>query len=161
MDEHKVINAEVLDLKDIQIVNDNVMGGQSKSQVEHVRGGIRFYGQVSLANNGGFASFRIPLQPQKINAFSAFLIKLQGDGHSYQFRVQENQEQKHAYVVNFDTTGEPQEIKIPFDQLQPQFRGNRLDIPNFNGENLSRLGLMILPGQAVDFELILKEISLV
>lgn len=161
MEDHKLIVAEQLNLKDVQIVNDNVMGGRSKAQLEPHPEGIRFYGQVSLANNGGFASFRIPLQPKNISAFSAFSIRLKGDGKTYQFRVQEHQQQRHAYVTDMDTTGQFQEVKIGFDRLKPQFRGDRLDLPHFNGQTLSRLGLMILPGKEVEFDLILKEISLI
>lgn len=161
MKDHKLIVADQLKLEAVQVVNDKVMGGKSGAHLEPHREGIRFYGQVSLANNGGFASFRIPVQPKNISAFSAFLIKLKGDGRTYQFRVQEHQQQKHAYVADFDTTGQLQVIKINFDQLKPQFRGNRLDLPHFNGQTISRLGLMILPGKEVEFELILKEISLI
>ena len=38
------------------IVNDGVMGGRSSSRVERTDEGIRFSGNLSLANNGGFAS---------------------------------------------------------------------------------------------------------
>jgi hypothetical protein len=161
MKDHKLIVADQLKLEAVQVVNDKVMGGKSEAHVETHREGIRFYGQVSLVNNGGFASFRIPVQPKNISAFSALLIKLKGDGRTYQFRVQEDQQQNHAYVANFDTTGQLQAIKINFDQLKPQFRGDALALPNFNGKSLSRLGLMILPGKEVEFELILKEISLI
>ena len=158
---HKLIVADQLKREEVQVVNDKVMGGSSRAQVESQREGIRFYGQVSLANNGGFASFRIPLQPRNIGAFSAFSIKLEGDGKTYQFRVQEHQQQRHAYVTDINTTGQLQEVKISFDELKPRFRGNRLDLPRFNGQTLSRLGLMILPGKELEFNLTFKEVSLI
>jgi hypothetical protein len=158
---HKLIVADQLKREEVQVVNDKVMGGSSRAQVESHHEGIRFYGQVSLANNGGFASFRIPLQLRNISAFSAFLIKLEGDGKTYQFRVQEHQQQRHAYVADINTTGQLQEIKISFDELKPRFRGNRLDLPCFNGQTLSRLGLMILPGKELEFNLIFKEVCLI
>ena len=161
MKDHKLIVADQLKLEEVQVVNDKVMGGRSRAQVEPHPEGIRFYGQVSLANNGGFASFRIPLQPKNISAFSAFSIRLKGDGKAYQFRVQEHQKQRHAYVTDIDTTGQLQDIKINFDRLEPRFRGDRLDLPHFNGQTLSRLGFIILPGKEVEFDLIFQEISLI
>ncbi|MGI9473561.1 MAG: CIA30 family protein, partial [Rubripirellula sp.] len=42
-----------------QIVNDGVMGGRSSSRVDRAGEGLlRFSGNLSLANNGGFASMR-------------------------------------------------------------------------------------------------------
>ena len=157
----KIFQAKDLDISELQIINDGVMGGKSQGFVEKVEDGLRFYGEVSLANNGGFSSFRMPFQQIDISAYSKFKIKLKGDGKSYQFRVQETPDQKHNYVVDIPTDQEQQEIQIDFEKMKPQFRGKKLDIPHFKGENLSRIGFMILPGKATDFELIVQEIILI
>jgi len=48
-------------MRDCWIVNDGVMGGVSQSGLRHDPQGMIFEGQVSLENNGGFASMRSPL----------------------------------------------------------------------------------------------------
>lgn len=156
-----VFQAEKVKLSQLQVVNDGVMGGKSQGNVEQTDSGLRFYGSVSLANNGGFSSFRMPFQLLKISEYSAFQIVLKGDGKVYQFRVQESSEQQHAYVVDIPTDQKEQKVEIPFEQLQPQFRGNKLDLPSFQGQHLSRVGFMILPRKAVDFQLLVKEIGLI
>jgi hypothetical protein len=45
-------------MRDCKIVNDSVMGGVSQSTLRQDTHGLFFEGQVSLENNGGFASMR-------------------------------------------------------------------------------------------------------
>ena len=45
-------------------VNDPVMGGRSTSTVTFGDGGLVFSGDISLDNNGGFASARGPIDPE-------------------------------------------------------------------------------------------------
>jgi hypothetical protein len=46
-------------------------------------------------------------------------------------------------VYEFKTTGEWQEIEIPFSEMYPRFRGYRLDIPNYQGESLTEIAFLI------------------
>ena len=45
-------------IRDCWIVNDSVMGGVSQSGLREDPHGMFFEGQVSVENNGGFASMR-------------------------------------------------------------------------------------------------------
>jgi hypothetical protein len=49
-------------IRELQVINDDVMGGQSRSKLLRTAKGLLFEGDVSLANDGGFASFRAPLR---------------------------------------------------------------------------------------------------
>ena len=53
-------NTQIIDLQhsDWLSVDDVVMGGRSASQIEILRDGLRFHGELSLENGGGFASIR-------------------------------------------------------------------------------------------------------
>ena len=46
------------DTKSWRVVNDGVMGGLSRSQIEDTPNSLIFKGETSLENNGGFASMR-------------------------------------------------------------------------------------------------------
>src|SRR5512141_1740627 len=45
-----------------RVINDVVMGGVSTSRLRSTGGAMVFEGEVSLENNGGFASFRGPVR---------------------------------------------------------------------------------------------------
>ena len=68
-------------MRDCWIVNDGVMGGVSQSSLRHDPQGMIFEGQVSLENNGGFASMRSSARFQR----DAQVLELttRGDGKRY------------------------------------------------------------------------------
>src|SRR5512135_2618386 len=68
-----------------QIVNDDVMGGVSRSGFRLTNGVAIFQGEVSLENNGGFASVRSLPARYDLAGSDAFLIRVCGDGRSYKF----------------------------------------------------------------------------
>jgi hypothetical protein len=71
-------------MPEFQVINDDVMGGQSRSRLLRTATGPLFEGDVSLANGGGFASFRAPLRLADVRAFGL----LTGEGQSGHFRVE-------------------------------------------------------------------------
>jgi len=71
------------------IVNDGVMGGLSEGRLIVENDMAVFKGEVSTDNNGGFTMVQNRFKAVKTSQFKAFVIKLKGDGKSYQFRVKE------------------------------------------------------------------------
>ena len=65
-----------------QIVNDGVMGGRSSSRVEGTGEGIRFSGNLSLANNGGFASMRSRPKELSLKSSDTIVLRVRGDGRT-------------------------------------------------------------------------------
>ena len=63
-----------------QVVNDDVMGGVSTSGWRIINGMAVFQGEVSLANNGGFASVRSLPAPHNLAGSDTFVIRVRGDG---------------------------------------------------------------------------------
>ncbi len=74
-----------------QIVNDDVMGGVSTGDFRLINGMAVFQGEVSLANNGGFASVRSLPASHKLAGCDAFVIRVHGDGHRYKFTARMDQ----------------------------------------------------------------------
>lgn len=108
------------------IVNDDVMGGLSSSQVEVTEAGtFLFTGSVSLENNGGFASTRTRTDDLDLSRHDGVVLRVRGDGRRYQFRLRTSGSSRGvAYRAEFETrAGEWQEVYLPFDSFRASFRG--------------------------------------
>ncbi len=143
------------------VVNDGVMGGLSEGSFElNEEGNALFRGYVTTENNGGFTSVRYSFKPEDVSEFSKVLINLKGDGKAYQFRLKESEYQRFSYIQYFETTGDWEIIEIPLSEFYPSFRGNRLNRPNFPGEQLAEITFLIGNKVKERFSLEIKSISL-
>lgn len=143
------------------IVDDVVMGGRSDGHIViNEEGNGVFYGEVSLENNGGFSSVRYNMKPMALEGQTKAVIRLKGDGKTYQFRVKSNRGDRHSYIHSFETTGAWQTLEIPLNEMYPSFRGRKLDMPNYPAEALSEICFLIANYRAEEFRLELDEISL-
>ncbi|PTB95679.1 CIA30 family protein [Marivirga lumbricoides] len=144
-----------------QIENDVVMGGNSSSSLERSEeGNAVFKGTVSLENNGGFASVQYHFATKNIEGYKKALILLKGDGKSYQFRMKSHLNDKASYIYTFETTGDWEKVEIPLHEMEPVFRGNKLDLPNFPAETLQEVRFLIGNKKAEDFRLEVSKIEL-
>ncbi len=141
------------------IVNDGVMGGLSEGDFQVIDDNAVFSGKVSTDNNGGFTMVRNQFNPESMSAYTSFTLALKGDGRTYQFRVKSKPNQRHSYVYSFNTTGDWQEVEIPFSVLEPRFRGRTVDIPNFEGQEIVEIAFLIGNKTKESFKLTLKNIS--
>ena len=67
--------------KNWMAVNDGVMGGVSRSRPEvSSRDTLVFTGNLSLENNGGFASVRHVSEPFELDQGAGVLLRVKGDG---------------------------------------------------------------------------------
>lgn len=148
-------------VQDWQVVNDGVMGGLSKSKISLTENGHgKFDGQVSLANNGGFASVRLLTDIQiKLNQ-SHIVLKIKGDGKTYQFRLKGSKSQRESYVQEFETTGEWQSLRLKLSKFAPQFRGRKLDYPNFNFSTIEEIRFLIANKKEEEFTLLIDSVIL-
>lgn len=146
---------------DVYAVNDGVMGGLSSSKLDLIEDeGLLYAGHVSLENNGGFSSIRFFSNDFVIPEDAQFFtISVTADGSSYQFRVKKSRRDFQSYVYNFDTKGGDEVIKIPISEMYPSFRGRRLNMENYAGENPEELGILIGNKKEQDFELLVKSIG--
>ena len=148
-------------LNEWRIVNDGVMGGVSKSSlILNDLGNGQFMGHVSLANNGGFASIQLNKTIQLADEKKFILLRVKGDGKSYEFRLKSQISQSESYVHQFTTTGEWEIIKLPISEFYPQFFGRKLNKPNFNFKSIEQLSFLIANKQEEDFKLLIDWIGL-
>lgn len=144
-----------------RIVNDGVMGGVSKSSLGlTVLGYGQFFGHVSLANNGGFASIQLNQSIKLTDEIKYVLLRVKGDGKAYEFRLKSQLTQPESYVHQFITTGDWEIIKLPINDFYPQYFGRKLNRPNFNFSSIAQLSFMISNKQEEDFRLLIDWIGL-
>ncbi len=147
-------------VKEWRIVNDGVMGGISNSILLLTNEGHGlFSGHVSLANNGGFASIQLNKSFKLTEDMKYIVLKVKGDGKSYEFRIKSNIYQSFSYVHPFKTTGEWQNIQLAINDFYPQFFGQKLNRPNFNYKNIEQISFLISNKQEEDFNLFISRIS--
>lgn len=148
-------------IKDWRIVDDVVMGGRSSGSFElNSEGHAVFSGRISLENNGGFSSVRHPLSIDGVRRYTKFVIKVKGHGKSYQFRAKKNEIDRASYIYEFETSTDWMIIEIPIIDMYPAFRGNRLNIPNFNSDRLEEIAILIGNKKEQEFKLMIDSISL-
>jgi len=143
-------------------VNDSVMGGLSESNLRVEDNIAYFSGELSLKNNGGFASVR-RLGPVYFQSHQrAIKVLVMGDGRTYQFRLRTNQGfDGMAYVATFSTQADKwQTFEFNEDDFVAQFRGRRIiDAPDLAFSQIEQLGLMLADKQPGEFVLAIKSIS--
>ena len=143
------------------IIDDRVMGGISVGTFEVNKNGFgQFSGDVSTANNGGFSSVRFSLEKTSISSSKVLLLKIKGDGKTYQCRIKPDASLYYSYVYAFKTTGEWQIIEIPFSEMYPSFRGRKLEMSNFNHDYLSEIAFLIGNKTNESFCFLIQSISL-
>jgi hypothetical protein len=144
-----------------RIVNDDVMGGISESSLARTAAGHGlFSGHVSLENNGGFASIQLNTRIQLAKEHKYIVLRIKGDGKAYEFRMKSEISQYESYVHSFATSGEWQTIKLPISEFYPQFRGRRLNSPNFNFNTIEQVSFLIANKQEEDFKLCIDRIDI-
>jgi monofunctional biosynthetic peptidoglycan transglycosylase len=108
-----------------RIINDGVMGGLSSSTAEISDSGtLVFTGNVSLENNGGFASVRGAGKIYDFSNHEGIRLRIKGDGKRYAFTLNSsNSFGSPGHKSSFDTEdGKWIEVELPFDTFWPVLR---------------------------------------
>ena len=139
-----------------QIVDDDVMGGLSRSSFSVTNGVAMYCGEVSLGNNGGFASVRSLPTRHDLAGGNTFVVRVRGDGRRYKFTARMDSSFDSAiYQCGFTTKkGEWEEHHLPFKQFVATFRGRVLSSePPLDAARISSVGFLISDKQDGPFEL--------
>lgn len=139
-----------------QVVNDDVMGGVSTSEFDVTDRVALFRGEVSLENNGGFASVRSLPARHDLAGCDAFLIRVRGDGHRYKLTARTDLSFDSAlYQIVFSTkNGEWEEHLLPMRDFVATFRGRVLFTePPLDAAKVTSVGFLISDRQAGAFQL--------
>ena len=150
---------------DWEIQDDVVMGGRSQSELRMTEAGnAHFSGRVSLENDGGFCSFQQVMEddPYVVEDKAAFALVLRGDGKDYSLRVR-TPNGRHSYAFTFPTKDgkEWETISVPFSAMKATFHGEPVDVPNYAGEDVVEMQILIGNKKEESFVLVVKEIEVI
>lgn len=139
------------------IINDMVMGGNSRAEFKAgTEASARFCGEVSLENNGGFASVRSA--PLHLNLSDAVGIRLRcrGDRKTYKMTLRlEKSFDGISWQSRFDLSSDSwEEVELPFDTFRPTWHGKLVPhAPPFDPAQITTVGLLIGDAQEGPFRL--------
>ena len=142
-------------------VNDSVMGGVSTSSMTYTEQGLRFSGNVSLANNGGFASVRRVIS-LNLPDDHHLILSVAGDGKTYQLRFRtERGFDGIAYSASFDTkVNATTQHVFNLEDFKPVWRGRSVpNRPKLTWQNVIQMGVMLSDKQTGEFVLDIVDID--
>ncbi len=139
-----------------QTVLDGVMGGLSTGRIAAGEGGtLRFTGELSLENNGGFSQIRTAVPEGTFSGTKGLLLRVKGDGRSYQCNIRSSRLRLMAggYERAFETkAGEWIEVEIPFDQCVATSFGERIrNAPALDPASIESVGVTLSDKQEGPF----------
>ena len=137
-------------------VNDGVMGGISKGGISRTeQGTLIFKGELSLENNGGFASIRMKPTPLDLSGMTSLIVKAKGDGRTYWLELRAaNQMAASSYRAYLPTkAGEWQEISVPLADFKLQAFGRDLPSKALDSAAVASVGITLADKKAGPFEL--------
>ena len=144
-----------------QIINDTVMGGVSHSKVEKLSHFIRFSGNISLQNNGGFASTRSLLPLDTLN-IQKLTLKVRGDNKVYQLRLRVDRYfDGPAFVVEFEPKKERwTTFEFSVQDFSLMFRGRAFASDHqLLFDDITTIGFLISNKQQGPFSIDIQEIT--
>ncbi len=127
-------------------MNDGVMGGVSKGGFKRSeQGTLLFSGELSLANNGGFASIRMKQSDLGLAGMSAIVVKTKGDGRTYWLDLRVvDQMSATSYRATLPTTaGEWKETRVPFEDFKLQAFGRDLPYKAIDPASIASVGFTL------------------
>ena len=129
------------------VVNDGVMGGLSQSKVITLNNSIQFSGEISLKNNGGFASLRGDRNYEDLSKYAFVIVKYRSSNQDFSLRLLEHDAYYLPYFKhNFSNTGwEWEEVKIPLSNFA-QYRLNSQTgsyLKKSDLDKINRLGIIV------------------
>ena len=143
-----------------RVENGAPNGSIQASLVIDATGNAVFAGTISLENDGGFASIQCDYSELDVAAYRTIRLGLKGDGKRYQLRLDAARRDRHSYAADFRTSGDWQEIVLPFADFYAIRHGDRLDLPNYPGQTLASVQLLAGDGHAESFRLEIDRIWL-
>ncbi len=145
-------------VRSFRVIADGVMGGASTARLGSTAGSMVFEGEVSLANNGGFASCRGPVV---FPARSATLrVTVRGDGQRYKLTLKPDDGPDTAqYQAAFVAPREWQTLRFAPSDFVASYRGRPAAALPLRFAAMRYLGVLISDRQAGEFRIELKSVE--
>lgn len=151
------------DGKQWQVINDGVMGGLSRGKITFDDGAVLFKGTVSLANNGGFSSFKSPFGKTDLSDYQTVEMRFKASGQAFALTMETDYRWYAPYFKKDFTTDSEEWVTVKLDLKDfDQYRigtktGNRLTERQL--EKIIRLGITTNSKKEGPFELLLDYIK--
>ncbi len=146
-----------------QPINDQVMGGLSSSRFRlDAEGWAVFEGEVSLQNNGGFASVRAATRILARTGAAGYALSVLGDGKRYKFNLRTDAAfDGLTYQASFQPpAGVWAEVSVLVASMTPTYRGRLVPrAPRLQPERVCQVGWMIANAQAGPFALGIRSVA--
>ncbi|MEY4674738.1 MAG: hypothetical protein RL148_2522 [Planctomycetota bacterium] len=144
-------------------VLDGVMGGLSTGKVSQPEAGIlRFTGELSLENNGGFSQMRTAVREGACSGAEGFVLEVKGDGRTYTFdvRVSNVRMMAGSFQQKFETkSGEWTEVRLPLEGFGLNVFGRSVaNPPALDGAKVESIGVTLSDKKAGPFALDVRSI---
>ena len=143
--------------KQWQTVNDGVMGGVSEGKFKITDAKtMEFFGTLSLANNGGFASVRTKVKKLSLEKDDTLVAKIRGDGRQYMLNLYPNkQRMAYSYRATVQTMKDEWiEVKVPLDKFEATSFGRIVKNAGLvKPEEINSLGFMLGDKKAGPFKM--------
>lgn len=131
----------------IVLIHDTVMGGRSSGTViRHNDDAVLFTGNLSLENNGGFASAEFKLlNPITALNSTQLILHTKPENRTYQLRLKTALiAQGVAYVAEFSADNGQQTFVFTPDNFSGRYRGNPvLNLPPLHFSDVSHVSIML------------------
>jgi len=132
--------------KSWQTVNDGVMGGRSVGRFKlNADKKLEFFGNLSLENNGGFASVRARGAKLGLEKGDSVVARVRGDGREYNFNLYAQRNLGgYSYRQSFKTKkGEWIEVSLPVDKFVATWRGRVFPNEKLDPRTVAGLGILL------------------
>jgi monofunctional biosynthetic peptidoglycan transglycosylase len=149
--------------KQWQTVNDGVMGGVSEGKFKITDAKtMEFFGTLSLANNGGFASVRSKAKKLDLKKGDTLVVKIRGDGREYTLNLYPNRSRTaFSYRASVQTKKDEWiEVKVPLDEFEATSFGRVVrEAGPVKPEEISSVGFLLGDKKAGPFKLEVESIK--
>lgn len=140
------------------IISDGVMGGLSEGNMAMTDGGtMRFRGDLSTKNNGGFSMVTSQKVDYNLSNDLGLLLNVKGDGRTYTARLVSDARfrgMEVSFSADIETKeGEWTQVKVPFTDFKGSFRGTDLPKEKLDPSLIQRLGILIGDKKDAPFDL--------
>ncbi|MFO1053993.1 MAG: CIA30 family protein [Planctomycetota bacterium] len=145
-------------------VLDGVMGGLSSGRIGQPEPGIlRFTGELSLENNGGFSQMRTPVREGSCSDADGFVLEVKGDGRSYIFDLRTSNVRMMAgsFQQKFDTrAGEWIQVRLPLADFRLYNFGRAVrSAATLDAAKIESIGVTLADKKAGPFVLDVRSIA--
>lgn len=143
-------------------VNDTVMGGVSKGRVSlNAEGKLEFTGDLSMKNNGGFASIRTRDADNILQGKNTINVRLRGDGRMYYLSLRDKNRRmaaSHRHPIMTEK-GKWIEVSVGLHEFEYTRFGRKVDRAELKPEEVIGVGFTLSDKKPGPFKLEIDSIT--